>query len=87
MTTISVHTHAPVAVPRGAVWAATVAARLLGWFDAMGAAQAAATARRREATRILEAGQLRRYAQQWASRDPRFAADLLAAADRHEWTA
>jgi hypothetical protein len=37
-----------------------------------------------QASRIAEASAVRRYAQQFMGHDPRFAADLFAAADRHE---
>jgi len=59
-------------------------ARLLGWFERAGRARAIDAIRRLETTRVVEAGQLRRYAQQWAQQDPRMTADLMAAADRHE---
>ena len=85
MTTITVHTPSPVRCtpwrrpgrqPDGHVsWR--------GWKP--GTARATPTPRRDQATRIAEAAQTRRYAQQWIDRDPRFAADLLAAADRHDW--
>ena len=84
MVTMTVHTPRPVAAPRGAALAANLMARVLNWLDAAGQAHAAAAARRREAKRITEAAELRRYAQTWVSHDPRFAADLLAAADRHD---
>jgi hypothetical protein len=50
----------------------------------VGRARAAAALRRMESTRVTEAAQVRLYAQQWTRNDPRFTADLLAAADRHE---
>ena len=65
--------------------AANALARVLAWLDALGAARAAAATRRQTETRIAEAAETRRYAQQWVERDPRFAADLMAAADRHDW--
>ena len=44
-----------------------------------------ARAERREvADRAAEAAAVREYANRFASHDPRFAADLMAAADRHE---
>jgi len=81
MTTLSVHIPAPVAMPRAAPVAAEIFLRLLGWFDRVG--QARALARERAAI-AAEARAVRAYAQRYASHDPRFAADLLAAADRHE---
>ena len=84
MTTIAVHTPSTVAAPRGAALAADLFARLLHGLEAIGRARAAAAVRRQGASRATEVAQLRRYAQQWVNHDPRFAADLLAAADRHE---
>ncbi len=43
--------------------------------------------RQSQADRATEAAAVREYAQRYAAHDPRFAADLLAAADRHEGTA
>lgn len=86
MTTITVQTHRPVVAPRGAAIAATVVARVMAWLEAVGRARAAAAVRRRETTRATEAAELRRYVQEWASFDPRFAAEMLAAADRRERT-
>ena len=84
MTSLTVQTHRPVAVPRGAALAAHLMARLLKGLEFIGRARAAATVRRMEATRVAEAAELRRYAQTWVSHDHRFAAELMAAADRHE---
>ncbi len=83
MTTISVHTPSPVAAPRGAALAANLIAHVMDWFEAVGTARAAAAVRRLEATHATEAAEVRRYAQTWVDHDPRFAADLMAAADRH----
>ncbi|MDP2006498.1 MAG: hypothetical protein Q8K45_12545 [Rubrivivax sp.] len=81
MTVISVYTPAPVAMPRAAPLAAAAFLRVLGWFERLGQARSLA---REHATRAAEARAVRSYAQRYASHDPRFAADLLAAADRHE---
>ena len=86
MTTVTVRTPSPVAAPRGAAIAANLMARLMAWLEAVGRARAAAAVRRMEATRATEAAELRRYVEEWATFDPRFAAELLAAADRHERT-
>lgn len=59
---------------------------LVDWAEEVGRARAAEALRRMESTRVTEAAQLRLYAQRLARNDPRFAADLLAAADRHERT-
>lgn len=83
MTTISVHTPSPVAAPRGAALAANLITRVMAWLEVFGTARAAAAVRRLEATHVTEAADLRRYAQTWVDHDPRFAADLMAAADRH----
>lgn len=81
MTTITVNTPAKVAEPRGAAWAATAFARLLNWMENSAARRQAA---REESSRISEAARVRLYAQEVMAQDPRFAADLFAAADRHE---
>jgi hypothetical protein len=73
-----------VTAPRGAALAAQLMVRMVTWLEAVTAARAAAASRRQEATRIREAAETRRFAQQWVERDPRFASDLMAAADRHE---
>jgi hypothetical protein len=84
MTTLSVHTPAPVRMPRAAPVAAALALHVLGWFERAAQARAIARAHR---TAAAEAGALRAYAHRHAGHDPRFAADLLAAADRHEQNA
>jgi hypothetical protein len=81
MTTITVNTPAKVAEPRGARWAAVAFARLLKWMET--------TTAQRELKRVVqsrtaEAARVRMYAQEVMAQDPRFAADLFAAADRHE---
>lgn len=81
MTTITVNAPAKIAQPRGAAWAANAFARLLGWMETSAARREAA---RSEAGRISEAARVRLYAQEVMAQDPRFAADLFAAADRHE---
>lgn len=81
MTTISVRAPAHVGPSRAAGLAAAVFLRLLGWFESRRSARALA---RQRADRLAEAAAVREYARRYASHDPRFAADLLAAADRHE---
>ncbi len=81
MTTITVHTPAQVAEPRGARLAATLAARVLGWFEKVGRERAERALRQQ---RLADAAWVRGYAQQWRTSDPHFAADLQAAADRHD---
>jgi hypothetical protein len=81
MTTITVHTPARVGVPRAAHMAAAAFLALLGSFERRSKARAE---RRVQADRNAEAAAVREYAMRFAGHDPRFAADLLAAADRHE---
>ncbi len=81
MTTITVHTPVQVRAPRAAGYAAWAFMRVLGWFERQGAER---TERREQADRAAEAAAVRDYANRFASHDPRFAADLMAAADRHE---
>ncbi len=81
MHTITVNTPATVRAPRGAAWAASAFALLLnGWRDAHARRQQ----RLAMSTRQREAAEVRRLAQQMMAMDSRFAADLFAAADRHE---
>jgi hypothetical protein len=81
MTTITVHTSPAVSAPRAAAWAASLFSSLLNRLSvpaAAGVQRKAFSDRQREATAVRE------YAQRFVSYDPRFAADLFAAADRHE---
>ena len=81
MTVITLQVPAKINEPRGSV----VAAR---WFtallNALEGASARRTSRRLAADRQTDAAAVRSYAQSLAAQDPRFAADLCAAADRHE---
>lgn len=86
MSTISFQRPHPVAAARSSAFAAAVMTRLSSWIDRFDQTRAATTARRAEEARIREASALRRYAHQFQRDEPRFAADLLAAADRHELT-
>jgi len=81
MTSITVHTPVKVRTPRAASWAAVAFTRLLSWFQSSAAQR---QERREVADRGAEAAAVRQYANRFASHDPRFAADLMAAADRHE---
>lgn len=81
MTTITVQTPVKVPAPYAARLAAAGFLSFLAWFQRTSAARAERQAR---TDRIREAAAVRDYAQRFASEDPRFAADLLAAADRHE---
>jgi hypothetical protein len=78
-TTFITPALAPTRAPRGARWAAALVARLWNGVAALAAsrplpARAAAG----------DAAALRAYASRIARDDPRYAADLFAAADRHE---
>lgn len=81
MTTITVQKPATVRVPRAAPFAAALAFSLLSACERMLAARRKHKA---ETTRAAEAAAVRRYADEIRSHDPRFAADLYAAANRHE---
>ena len=81
MTSITITPPAAVRTPRGAPFAAYLFLGLLGWAERM------ASSRRQKlatADRQTEAARVRRLATQMMAQDPRYAADLFAAADRHE---
>lgn len=80
MSTLSLAAPLPVAVPRAAPVAAYYFLMLLRALARGAQARQASTAM---AKRLKEAAQLRAYAMDLQSVDPRMAADLLAAADRH----
>lgn len=84
MTTITVSSPRPVASPRGAVFAAWAFQRISDALTGWQTARLARADRRNVARLLADATSVRRYAQSVAQYDPRFAADLLAAADRHE---
>lgn len=73
-TTMKIVGLPQVAEPRGARWAANL-------FQAVARAFGAAP---QVLTRAQEAAQVREMARQVQAADPGFAADLYAAADRHE---
>ena len=81
MTTITVNTPAKAAERNGAPLLTAAFARVLSWFhhhvDTLAEAQ-------EFAARSQDAARVRRFAQEVMGEDPRFAADLFAAADRHE---
>lgn len=81
MTTITVNTPVKVAAPRGSRIAAVWFGRLL---TRLGQLAEQRTERRAQEDRLREASEVRTYAQAMMAQDPRFAADLFAAADRHE---
>jgi len=95
MTTITVQRPATIRVPRAAPIAAAIAFKLLDGIERLVTTRRARRvgierlvttrrARRAEADRVAEAAAVRRYADEVRALDPRFAADLCAAADRHE---
>ena len=84
MTTLITHTPIAVHTPRAAAWGASAwisvvraVSHLQGLFSQDGE-------RAGVMGRVSEANRLRAVAQGFMSSDPRFAADLFAAADRHE---
>lgn len=81
MSTITVLRPVRVNAPPATAWAATLFTGLLSWFERSREAKADALA---TAARIADAAAVRAYANRCATHDPRFAADLMAAADRHE---
>ena len=83
MSSITVLSPVKVAVPRASRYLAGLFVSLTQWLQRTGSSRAQ---RQLAADRGAEAAAVRQYAQRFASHDPRFAADLLAAADRHEST-
>ena len=81
MTSITVNAPVKTKAPRGANVAATWFMALLTWVKKLSHQR---TESRQFAGRQDEAARVRTYAQQIMGDDPRFAADLFAAADRHE---
>lgn len=81
MTTITVLAPQNVRTPRVTRLAATV---FLGVLRTIERAAAGRAESRLQSSRIREAAAVREYARTFQNHDPRFAADLLAAADRHD---
>lgn len=73
----------PIRMPRFAPIAADWFGRFL---EVVHLARRIHSARRERAVRLQEANELRRYATAMMSTDPRIAADMFAAADRHDAT-
>jgi hypothetical protein len=84
MTTISVQAPRTVATPRGAILGAWVFRQVSIALGTLQARRSERLARQQLAARIADAAGVRRYAQSMMKVDVRFAADLFAAADRHE---
>ena len=84
MTTFTSHNPIAVTAPRAAAWAATawIAMSRIGMRLMTQARQS--SERAAIVGRVSEANRLRNVARGFMSSDPRFAADLFAAADRHE---
>lgn len=82
MTIITVLRPVAVQPPRAAAWAAGTFLALLTWFESSADRHAQ---RSRAINRATEAAAVRAYAHEIETRDPRFAADLRAAADRHQY--
>lgn len=81
MTVISINTPVQIAAPRGAAIAAVWFVAFLDWMERLADRR---TQSRQFTARVEEASRVRSQAQQLVAYDPRFAADLFAAADRHE---
>ena len=81
MTIITVNVPTKTAAPRGAAVVASWFVAFLGWLEAVADRRQQS---RQLAGRVAEAAQMREYAQQVMALDARFAADLFAAADRHQ---
>lgn len=84
MTTITVQTPRPVATPRGAVLGAWLFQAATNAIQRLAQIRRERSSQRALASRISDAASVRRYAQTVVQYDARFAADLYAAADRHE---
>ena len=80
MTTVTVNVAGRVQAPRGAAWAARAAVAVLRAIANWTAPRSPVSAP------ITEAAQVRALARLHLNSDPGFAADLFAAADRHEST-
>jgi hypothetical protein len=81
MTFITIHAPAKIATPLGAKLAAEAFGRVLTWLSAF---VQSGIERIDMNDRTAEANRVRTFANEMMSQDPRFAADLFAAADRHE---
>ena len=82
MTTITILRPLQVQAPRAAAIAAGLFLSMLERFEQRASQR---IERSQAITRAKEAAAVRAYAIELQSRDPRYAADLLAAADRHQY--
>lgn len=81
MTTVTLARPATVVAPRAAAWAANL------WMAVSNAFQRSVKVRAESQAAgsvLRESSQVRELAWNMMSQDPRMAADLMAAADRHE---
>ncbi len=81
MSSITFHAPAKAAAPRVAVWASETVLHLAALVQRALHRPAPSSA---VDPRVAEAARLRAFAQKMMGEDPRFAADLFAAADQHE---
>lgn len=83
--TLANNSHTPYVPTR--LGAVSAAARGMAWVAALWTQLASrhATVRENPLSRFQEAEQVRAMAHDWQHRDPGFAQDLYAAADRHEF--
>lgn len=79
MTNLTLVRPAPIAMPRGADWAARAAVAVFDWVERALMRHPAGPR-----SRAQQAEAVRRYADTLRTADPGMAADLYAAADRHE---
>ncbi len=84
MTTATLLAPFKVALPRATRFVLASVNRFMGALERSGEARAH---RQSLAERAREAAAVREYALRFAGHDPRFASDLMAAADRHETAA
>jgi hypothetical protein len=84
MASITVTGVPHVPTPRGAIWAARGAAAAWRLVSGLIAARRGAHATRGALEAARDAAHVRALARLHAPTDPGFAADLMAAADRHE---
>ena len=84
MTTLTTRSPIAVATPPAAAWAAAAWIRVSRLAMQLQAWVPQRNERAAVIGRVSEANRLRHVARGFMSSDPRFAADLFAAADRHE---
>ena len=86
MSSVTLSNSSPSVFTPARSGAPSVAAQVMAWVSAQWTLLASRTAavRNRTLTPFEEAEQLRAFAHDWQDRDPGFAQDLYAAADRHE---